>query len=105
MENKFKNNPLACGLLGVLIGLIGTLGGQALLSGGISSLTSHFVQQKPMTNFDIVPYDENGDVYITAHGKKYHSEYCSSLNRTKRVQKVNSSDAESAGLEPCSKCQ
>ena len=105
MENKFKNNPLACGLLGILIGSGGTLGGQALLNGDMFSPKSHITQQKSMTNFDIVPYDENGDVYITAHGKKYHSEYCYTLNRAKEIQQVNSSDAESAGLEPCSKCQ
>lgn len=105
MENKFKNNPLACGLLGVIIGSGGTLGGQALLSDGSSSPKPHVAQKKSITNFDIVPYDENGDVYITAHGKKYHSENCYTLNRTKQIQQVNFSDAEAAGLTACSKCQ
>ena len=49
-------------------------GGQALLNGDMFSPKSHITQQKSMTNFDIVPYDENGDVYITAHGKKYHKQ-------------------------------
>lgn len=31
MENKFKNNPLACGLLGILIGSGGTLGGASTI--------------------------------------------------------------------------
>lgn len=104
MLNKYRKNPLACGLLGVLIGSVGTLGGQALLSDGLSLPKSHLIQQKSLSNFDLVPYDENGDVYITAHGKKYYSEYCYILKRAKKVQKVNSSNAESAGLEPCSKC-
>ena len=106
MTNGFKNNPLACGLLGVIIGSGGTLGGQALLDSDFSrDHTTTITGKKDVTNFDIVPYDENGDVFITAHGKKYHSEYCYTLNRAKKVQQVNSSDAEEAGLEPCSKCQ
>lgn len=105
MRNEFKNNPLACGLLGIIIGAGSTLGGQALLDDDSTKNQEKHISRKQGSNFDIVPYDEDGDVYITAHGKKYHAESCYTLNRSKKIQRVNSEDAEEAGLGPCSKCQ
>lgn len=102
---RLKDNPLACGLLGVIVGAGGTLGGQTLLGVDSHSVQTRFIKDKQESNFDIVPYDEYGDVYITAHGKKYHTEYCYTLARAKKIQRVSSSDAEAAGLEPCSRCQ
>lgn len=88
---------------GVLVGSGGTLGGHALLDN--TDKTKIPIVHKKHNNFDIVPYDADGDVYITKHGKKYHREYCYTLNGSKKIKRVNFSDAESAGLEPCSKCQ
>lgn len=105
MNVRLKDNPLACGLLGVIVGAGSTLGGQTLLGVEGRSMQTRFTKAKPENNFDIVPYDEYGDVYITAHGKKYHGEYCYTLDRAKKIQRVSSSDAKAAGLEPCSKCQ
>lgn len=107
MIKGFKNNPLACGLLGFIIGSGGTLGTQALMQvekKDWAESISH-VSTKKTNNFEIVPYSENGDVVITAHGSKYHSENCYTLTRAKRIQRVNSEDAIAAGIEPCSKCQ
>jgi len=103
MANRLKNNSLACGLLGIIIGSGGTLCGQALLSN--HNIVNNFVSSKHNTdNFDVIPYDPNGDVYITPHGTKYHLQYCYTLNRAKKIQQVNSYKAEEEGLEPCSKC-
>lgn len=107
MNNPFKNNSLASGLLGVIIGSGGTLGTQAIIDDEEDQKVETVipVQRGKGSNFDVVPYSENGDVVITAHGKKYHSEYCHTLNRAKKVQRVNSEDARDVGLEPCSRCQ
>ena len=107
MKNELKNNPLACGLLGVIIGSGGTFAGQTLLNTFDSSSNQTYAVSavKSKNNFDIVPYDEFGDVVITPHGTKYHSEYCYTLNKAKMIQRVSSDDAIAAGLEPCSRCQ
>lgn len=44
-------------------------------------------------------------VYITATGKKYHStKYCSGLSNANAIYESTLSEAEEAGLGPCSKC-
>lgn len=117
MSNGFKNNPLACGLLGFILGSGGTLGGQAVinhlstdhsnLSHPTGLLDSQFNSQIPQnkpTNFDKVPFDPDGQYVITEGGKKYHYNGCYTLSQSSKLQRVNADDAENAGLTPCSKC-
>lgn len=101
---KIKNNPLACGIIGAILGSGATLGGQALLEGhpGKQGITIGVLKSKD--NFDLVPYSPNGNVVITRHGKKYHIPSCYTLQRSKELQTVNVDDAEEAGLSACSKC-
>lgn len=117
MSNGFKDNPLACGLLGFILGSGGTLGGQAIIdhlganqttqpqpTGLLDTSVSPEAPQKDPTNFDKVPYDPNGEYVITEGGKKYHYDGCYTLKQSSKLQRVNSVDAEAAGLSACSKC-
>lgn len=111
-----KNKPWLCGLLGVLIGSGGTLGTQALFDGGHGGKVVETTDNNrdnnhggkaawfDRDNFRAVPYDSDGDVFITEKGSKYHREYCSSL-RNKETRQVDSEDAAEAGLKPCKRCR
>jgi hypothetical protein len=46
--------------------------------------------------------DPNVTVYVTASGKKYHTQGCSSLRSSSIPMKL--SDAVAAGYTPCSRC-
>lgn len=85
------------GLVGVLLGIIGTLGVQAIIN------NNAFSTSDKISNFDIIDPDSSGDVLITRYGKKYHNEWCSAI-KLKQTQRVNSADAEDVGLTPCKKC-
>ena len=101
---KINRSHIISGLVGIALGSAGTFGGQAIFDNS-NNTSKHIIEQKKeISNFDIIEYDENGDVYITRSGKKYHSVWCSHI-KSKVTQRVNSSDAERAGLEPCKKCQ
>lgn len=113
MKNVFKNNSLASCLLGVIIGACGHAGYTAAVHAYSSSVSpiSAFASISPQpdakeqSTFDKIPEDEDGDCIITPSGQKYHSIYgCVYLSKSKRIKKVESEDAEAAGLEPCSKC-
>lgn len=45
---------------------------------------------------------ENIRFYVTETGKKYHTEHCAYLKKSKRA--VTLSEIENSGYEPCSKC-
>lgn len=104
MKN-LRNSPLVCGLIGVLIGSGVTFAGLSLMNGSSDSLNhmSTRTSEKP-DNFELVPYDENGDVYITRYGKKFHRKTCGSLRRSRAIRCVSSDEARGKGLSACSKC-
>ena len=102
---KLNDNPLACGLLGFILGAGGILGGQALVTDTKADSFFNTNSQKKETNFDKIPYDPDGDIVITPSGDKYHYEWCYTLNKAKKIRRANRHDAEAAGLEPCSRCQ
>lgn len=115
MDNPFKNNPLASGLMGFIIGA-------GVLWCGNSIISRPQQHEPTMSGFmssdndnrtfhhDTPPYhgleeDPDGDVVITKSGSKYHSPYgCSSLSKSKNFRTVNREDAENVGIGPCSKC-
>lgn len=104
MKNPFKNNSLASGMLGFILGAGTLAGGQALIHNN-----DDYSYSKPAgimdTSFHGLENDEEGDVIITPSGKCYHSIYgCNSLRRSKKCRKVTRDQAEGAGLTPCSKC-
>lgn len=100
-----KKGHIISGFVGTVLGTVATLGGQAILNDTPSNNyeQSNYVSNGTITNFDIVKYDENGDVFITRSGKKYHYEWCPVI-KSKQTQRVNSSDAENVGLSPCKRC-
>ena len=112
MNNPFKNNPLASGLLGFILGAGTLAGGQALFGGGgndaVASGFGNFSSGgmvKTETVYEQLDNHADGDVFVTKAGKCYHpNRYCSSLRRAKEVKQVYRSDAENVGLTPCSKC-
>lgn len=117
MNNPFKNNSLASGLLGFIIGVGSLSGGQALVNNGSDSLigtmsdnedvivSTEKTSSKNKVSFHGLANNPDGDVVITKAGGRYHSLFgCSTLKKSKKFRIVNREDAEAVGLEPCSKC-
>lgn len=112
MTNPFKNNSLASGLLGYILGVASLAGGQALFSdkgdGGVATGLGTFPGgdvTKKETPFEKLVSHDDGDVFVSRSGKCYHPNmHCPSLRRAKEVKQVRRSDAESVGLTHCSKC-
>lgn len=118
MNNPFKNNSLASGLLGFILGAGTLAGGQVMMDTSNSGNNNNGYNQ-PSSLFQ--SFDENshrstmafhglednpdGDVVITKSGECYHSAYgCSSLSRSRNLRTVDRSDAEAVGISACSKC-
>lgn len=85
------------GLVGVVLGVVATLGLQAVFNNKTISSSNK------ISNFEIIESDQNGDVFITRYGKKYHNEWCPMI-KSKQTQRVDSYDAEDIGFSPCKKC-
>lgn len=114
MTIEINKNTIISGLIGIMIGSGGTYGVQALrtpttdnqiqgLMGSQEGTTQPERVERP-TNYDRIPYDENGDVIITPTGSKYHYDGCHTLSNSPNTRRVNSTDAANAGLGPCSRC-
>ena len=119
MNNPFKNNALASGLLGFILGIVTLLGGQSLLSpkqqdvvqrDGFYSGFGGSSSKEPSSGYKSPSYhglanNPDGDVVITKSGDCYHSPYgCATLRRSKNIRTVDRDDAEAVGLTPCTKC-
>ena len=117
MENPFKNNSLASGLLGFIIGIGVYAGGDNLFSSQptnsnsdqhVSALVDSSnvpTETKSNKKFKGLQENPNGDVVVTSSGKCYHSIYgCKSLKSNSKIQTVARDDAESVGYYACSKC-
>ena len=117
MTNPFKNNSLAAGLFGYVLGVFTLLGGQAIM-GNCNGSNSSNESNPPVSPFyppvPPVPKDDSfhgleqndgGDVAITKTGDCYHSLFgCSHLDRATRIRVVNREDAEERGMKPCTRC-
>ena len=118
MNNPFKNNSLASGLLGFILGMITLSGGQALLYpkqqetvqrdsffSGVSGGTREPSSGYKTPSYHGLSHNPEGDVVITKSGDCYHSPYgCTTLRRSKNIRTVDRDDAEAVGLTPCTKC-
>ena len=109
MNNPLKNNPLAAGLLGYVMGIFTLLGGQAIVgeSNRSDASVSSFYSSTPTDlSFHGLEQNDGGDVLITKTGDCYHSLYykCPSLNNSTVTRLVNREDAEEKGMKPCTKC-
>ena len=116
MKNRFKNNSLASCLLGIIIGVGGHAGYDAIkdainskqqpqISGIANMPDGSSYPSIEQTNFDRIPENEDGDCLITRKGKRFHNpDGCTYLRKSKQIRLVSSEDAQTAGLTPCSKC-
>ena len=117
MTNPFKNNSLAAGLFGYVLGVFTLLGGQAIMgycNGSNSSTESNppvfpFYPPVPPVpkddSFHGLEQDDGGDVIITKSGNSFHRYYeCPALNRYRETRMVKSKDAVERGMKPCTKC-
>ena len=94
---KLNKGHVIGALVGIALGVVGTLGAQAIFNNKTISSSNK------ISNFEIIESDQNGDVFITRYGKKYHNEGCPVI-KTKQTQRVNSYNAEDLGFVPCKKC-
>lgn len=109
MNNPLKNNPLAAGLFGYVMGIFTLLGVQAIVKDPNRSDTpvSSFYSSTPTDlSFHGLEQNDGGDVLITKTGDCYHSNYyrCPSLHKSTVTRLVNREDAEEKGMKPCTKC-
>ena len=108
MNNPFKNNPLAAGLFGYVMGIFTLLGGQTIVRGFNSSdasVSSFYTSPPTDLSFHGLEQNDGGDVAITKSDDCYHCLFgCSHLKRAKQIRVVNREDAEEKGMKPCTKC-
>ena len=104
---KFNKNQLISGGIGVLLGAGSVLGIESVSKEDSfsSSLFNSSVQRKEVTMYEKVNTDLNGDVYITPNGKKYHNEWCYTLQNADEIKQVSRSSAINVGYKPCKKCK
>lgn len=99
---RLNKNNIVSGCVGTVMGACSVLGIQAISdSKGNSFSLLHGAKQ---TMYERVEADEDGDVYITSNGKKYHRSSCYILERASESKQVSSTAAEEVGYKPCRKC-
>lgn len=49
--------------------------------------------------------DSNKKVYVAGNGKKYHLEYCRTLQNSKHITEMTACEAEAKGYAPCKVCK
>ena len=117
MTNPFKNNSLAAGLFGYVMGVFTLLGGQTIVENCNGSTSSNESDPPVFSFYTPVPtvpsddsfhgleQDDGGDVIITKSGDCYHRYYeCPALNRSRETRMVKREDAIERGMKPCTKC-
>ena len=93
---KLDKKQISSGIVGAVFG--------ACSVAGINALNTATHKSKvPM--FDRIETFENGDVFITPKGKKYHREDCYVLRQSDNVKRASRSDVIGVGYEPCRKCR
>ena len=93
---KLDKKQFSSGIVGAVIG--------ACSVAGINALDSATHKSKASV-YESVESAEDGDVFITPKGKKYHREDCYILRQSEESKCASRSDVISAGYEPCRKCR
>ena len=93
---KSDKKQFSSGIVGAVIG--------ACSVAGINALDSATHKSKA-SMYESVEAAEDGDVFITPKGKKYHREDCYILRQSEESKCASRSDVISAGYEPCRKCK
>lgn len=102
-----NKNQLISGGIGVLLGASSVVGIESLFDNMDNKISPFVVPstfKSKSTMYERVELDENGDVYITPKGKKYHRLRCYILKKAHRIKQVSSAAAIDEGYMPCSKC-
>lgn len=99
---KLDRSNIVSGCVGTVMGACSVLGIQSI--SGSKGQSFSFLQGTRQTMYERIDADENGDVYITSNGKKYHRFSCYILKRASESKQVSSADAEEVGFKPCKKC-
>lgn len=114
MRNYFKNNSLASGMFGFILGSATYAIGDGAFTGNVDNeetFVSRFMDADNKgchedKNFCGLVDDETGDVFVSVSGRCYHNRRsCYTLNNSSRVIKVKREDAIEKNLSECSKCR
>lgn len=93
---KLDRKQFSSGIVGAIIGASSVAGINAL-----SSVTHRSKAQM----YERVEPAEDGDVFITPKGKRFHREDCFILRQSDESKCALRSDVISIGYEPCRKCK
>jgi hypothetical protein len=99
---KLNRSNIVSGCVGTVMGACSVLGIQAV--SGSKGHSFSLLHRPNQTMYERVEADEDGDVYITSNGKKYHRYSCYILERASESKQVSSDAAKEAGFKPCKKC-
>lgn len=93
---KLDKKQLSSGVVGAIFG--------ACSVAGINALNTATHRSKA-TMYERVAADEDGDVFVTPKGKKFHRSGCYILRQSDEVKQASRSDLMDVGYEPCRKCR
>ena len=99
---KLDRSNIVSGCVGTVMGACSVLGIQAVSDSKDHSFSLFHGPKQTM--YERVEADEDGNVYITSNGKKYHRFSCYILERARESKQVSSDAAEEVGFKPCKKC-
>lgn len=93
---KLDKKQFSSGVVGAILGACSVV--------GINTLNTATHKSKiPM--YERVEASEDGDVYITPKGKKYHRKGCYVLRLSDEVKQASRPDVIDVGYKPCRKCR
>ena len=93
---KLDRKQLSSGIVGAIIGACSVAGINAL---GTAT------QKSKAQMYERVESVEDGDVFITPKGKKYHREGCYILRQSDEVKRASRSNVIDVGYEACRRCK
>ena len=103
---KLDKRQVTSGIVGAIMGACSVMGINALSDNNVKSSffesTSH---RGKASMYGRVEADADGDVFITAKGRKYHRGDCYILKQSDEVKQASQSDVIGVGYEPCKKCK
>ena len=98
---KMDRKQFSSGIVGAAIGVCSVIGINALSGHGDGSVSPLFGSSPHKATL----YDDDGDVYITPKGKKFHRGHCFILRQSDEVKRTSRADVMGIGYEPCRKCR
>jgi len=93
---KLDKKQFSSGVVGAFIGACSVAGINALNTATHGSKTNMYKRVETV---------EDGDVFITPKGKKFHREGCYVLRQSDEIKRSSRSAVTGVGYEPCKKCR